>query len=227
VKCHLPAPLLEGLSIHIADSLQEDVVPSLPFALFAGCTPRLASCAFASFDFGWKPSSLHGLRVLKLDGYWASLAPSTDELIALLRACPALEDFELRNSYDVDADIDTCGLDYSDVVAQMPLVAPAYLLRLPRLRRLSLCACGNIRTRALFAHFVLSALEDLELACVDDITTILGHIAGQGWPLRRLRIDSCSFSELQLVRLLRRIPDLASLEVIDGDDVSPHLLEVW
>jgi hypothetical protein len=224
--CQQPAPLLEEFSVHVAESLQEDLPPP-PSPLFAGHTPRLALCNFASFDFGWnRHHSVRDLRVLKLDGYWGSLAPSTDELLALLRACPALEEFSLRNCYDVDVEMDPCGLNYPEAIVSIPLVATALVIRLPRLRSLSLCACGNARVRALLAHLVFPALEDLELSCVDDVTAVLAHLASHRRSLRRLRIDSCSFSETQLVRLLHFVPDLVTLEVVDSDDVSSELLRV-
>ncbi|KAL5524334.1 hypothetical protein ACEPAF_9474 [Sanghuangporus sanghuang] len=52
----------------------------------------------------------------------------------------------------------------------------------------------------------------------------MGMTFRTGLPLKALRIESCLFNELKLVRLLRRFPTLRSLELVDVEDVSASFL---
>jgi len=44
-------------------------------------------------------------------------------------------------------------------------------------------------------------------------------------PLRHMRIESSFFNELKLLRLLRRLPALTTLEFVDVEDVSSNLMK--
>jgi hypothetical protein len=209
-----PAPLLESLTICVANSLEE--APARAHAtLFAGHLPRLRHCAFASFNYAWAPTTLAGLRTLSLDGYWSASAPGTPALLAVLRASPGLEELALRN-----LDADECS------AAAAPPPGPPVLL--PRLRRVVLSAAGGGRARALLAHVRAPALEELELACLGDVSPVLARLAhGAGVPaLRRLRIEACALGEVALLGLLRRVPALAALELVDVSDLSSSFLQV-
>lgn len=50
---------------------------------------------FASFNFGWAPFGAD-LRMLRLNGYWSKALPATAALLAIPRASPRLEQFELE-----------------------------------------------------------------------------------------------------------------------------------
>ncbi|KAL5482436.1 hypothetical protein ACEPAI_9030 [Sanghuangporus weigelae] len=52
----------------------------------------------------------------------------------------------------------------------------------------------------------------------------MGMMFRTGLPLKTLRIESCLFNELKLVRLLRRFPTLRTLELVDVEDVSASFL---
>jgi hypothetical protein len=231
--CQQPAPLLETLSIHVVNSLED--APVRPHSsFFAGSVPRLRHCSFASFNFGWTPLFVTDLRVLKLDGYWSASSPSTAVLLDILRTSPRLEEFVLRNLYDVDMDV--CASTRVDLEmcaralhAPLAVPAPPDVVVLPALRRLVISAAGAARARALLAQLSAPALEDLELACLDDVSGILSrleHHALGALPLRRLRIESCSFGVAQLLGVLQRAPALAVLELVDVPDLAPELLKV-
>jgi hypothetical protein len=170
--------------------------------------------------------------VLKLDGYWGTSAPRTVALLAILRACPDLEELVLRNIYDDDgeasATIDSALSLRSDELA-LANPAPTLAVRLPHLRRLVLCCAGAVRSRALLARLHTPALQVLELTCLDDISPLLGALyvrALTSLPLKRLRIESCYVTEPALVRLLERLQSLTALELVDMEDVSPMLFKV-
>jgi hypothetical protein len=230
--CQQAAPLLETLNIHVANSLEEDsATRTLP--LFAGDTPRLRQCSFASFDFGWDPRLVTDLRTLKLDGYWSASSPSTSTLLEIFRSSPRLEEFVLRNLYDVDSDFCLSGRFNAESFARSSIrpvvIAPAHIVHLPSLRRIVISAAGSTRVRGLLSQLALPALEDLELSCLDDVSVILSHLESQAMtslPLRRLKIESCNFDQIQLLHLLRRVPTLRTLELVDVHNLSPHFLKV-
>ncbi|EJC98487.1 uncharacterized protein FOMMEDRAFT_137084 [Fomitiporia mediterranea MF3/22] len=128
------------------------------------------------------------------------------------------------------------------------------MVHLPRLRRASFYYSGVVRTAGLLAQMSFPALERLELSYLDNITPVLTHLKRQacspplgftgdsaewvvrdgrydggmrmrtGLPLVTLRIESCLFNELKLVRLLRRLPTIRKLELVDVEDVSASFL---
>ena len=115
------------------------------------------------------------------------------------------------------------------------------MIRLPRLRHASFYYSGPIRTQAIFAHLVFPALESVELSYLDNVTPILKHLKTQAsmlmvgtgdssvstiMPLKRLRIEASLFNELKLVRVLRKLRMVKTLELVDVEDVSSDFLDV-
>lgn len=232
-RCRERAPLLEVMSVRICSSMQEDHYSRPPLPLFEGHTPRLRSCSFTSFNFNWDTALVTRLRVLKLGGYWNAQSPSVDVILDILRACPNLEELALRNMSDVETD--SCSLTDFDPSEQdsfserLVHVADARPVQLPRLVEASFYYCGNVRTRTILSLCSFPALERVELCFLDNVSPMLEHLRRQSLtrlPLRRLRIESSYFNEMKLVRLLKRLPALNSLEFVDADDVSSNLLKV-
>lgn len=221
--------MLEHLSIHVGDSLLDAYHANSVLPLFNSYTPRLQYCSFASFNFAWDVRVVSFLRVLKLDGYWHACAPSTPVILDMLRACPHLEELSLRNLSDLEGE--SCGRFHhgSRVEEALMLPASASVVQLPRLKKATFSCAGATRIRALLTHLALPGLESLELAYLDDVNPLLGCFERQALtslPLRHLRIESCCFSELTLVRFLARVPSLTSLELVDTEDASSHLMKV-
>ncbi|KAH7911724.1 hypothetical protein BJ138DRAFT_1006041 [Hygrophoropsis aurantiaca] len=219
LRCKEDAPLLEVLSIRIFHSMQEDhySTPCLP--LFNGRTPRLRSCSFTSFNFGWDKSVVSGLRVLQLGGYWNGFSPSVDTLLDILRACPNLEEFAVRNMSDVDPE--TCASLEQEFTGTK-------VVRLPRLTKASFYYVGIMRTRMLLSQISFPALESLDFCYLDNLTPVLEHLRQQSLtslPLRYLRIESSFFNEQKFVNLLRRLSSVEILELVDVEDVSCFLLK--
>ena len=232
-RCRERAPLLEVMSVRICNSMQEDHLPRPPPPLFEGYTPRLRSCSFTSYNFNWDTAIVTRLRVLKLGGYWNAQSPSVDVILGILRSCPNLEELALRNMSDVETD--SCSLADFDPSEQdsfgerLVHVADARPVQLSRLVDASFYYCGNIRTRTILSLCSFPALERVELCFLDNVSPMLEHLRRQSLtrlPLRRLRIESSYFNEMKLVRLLKRLPALNSLEFVDADDVSSNLLKV-
>jgi len=93
-------------------------------------------------------------------------------------------------------------------------------------------------------------LEHLELAFLDNITACLKYLKQQTvlhsgfdnvyeyeygyrdtaevalFPLKSMRVEASLFSELKFLRLLRRLPFLERLDLVDIEDVSGNLLKV-
>ncbi|KAH8104690.1 hypothetical protein BXZ70DRAFT_1005200 [Cristinia sonorae] len=227
-RCREDAPLLETLSIHILHSMQEDHYSHAPLPLFSGHIPRLSSCSITSFNFGWDQKLLTGLRVLKLGGYWNGFSPSVDIIVRILRACPKLEEFALRNMSDVDSDRCVTTETNADGSAKVVRAGDAKMIHLPRLTSLSFYYAGITRTQAIMSLLSLPALEKVELSFLDDVSPVIEHLRRQSFtslPLRQLRIESSFFSELKLVRLLQRLPSLTALELVDVEDATPHLFK--
>ncbi|KIP05165.1 hypothetical protein PHLGIDRAFT_74698 [Phlebiopsis gigantea 11061_1 CR5-6] len=228
-RCKESAPLLEVLSIHVLHSMQEDVFhPNPPRALFEGQTPSLTYCSMTSFNFGWDIHLLSHLRVLKLGGYWNGYAPSMDTTLSVLRACPRLEELVLRNMSDIDSGscpgFDTDPSEYDDVSAR---VSDTRTIHLPHLVNASFYYSGTVRTRTILSLLTCPALESVDLCFLDNVSPMIEHLRRQSLtflPLRRLRIESCFFSELKLARFLRRVPSLTTLELVDVEDASSSLL---
>jgi hypothetical protein len=219
-RCQEDAPLLENLSIRIFHSIQEDHYTTPPLSLFNCHTPRLRSCSFTSFNFGWNVKFVSRLRILKLGGYYNGFSPSVDTLIDILRECPELEEFALRNMSDVELDV--CSVSEEEI-------DPPKVLRLRRLLKASFYYAGVARTRMLLGQISFPALETLEFCYLDNLTPILHHLRTQSLtslPLRALRIESSFFDELKFVKLLCRLPSLVTLELVDVEDASSNLLKV-
>ncbi|KIK91637.1 hypothetical protein PAXRUDRAFT_13684 [Paxillus rubicundulus Ve08.2h10] len=219
LRCKEDAPHLETLSICIFHSMQEGHYSSPYLPLFNGHTPRLRSCSFTSFNFGWDRRLLSGLRVLQLGGYWNGFSPSVDKLLDVLRGCPSLEELALRNMSDVDPD------------ASIPLEqhCTTTVVKLPRLTKASFSYAGNMRIRMLLSQISFPALESLDFCYLDDLTPVLEHLRQQSLtslPLRHLHIESSFFNEPKFVFLLKRLMSLTTLELIDVEDVSGFLLTV-
>jgi hypothetical protein len=221
LRCQEDAPLLEFLSIRIFHSIEEDHHSrNPPLPLFNGHTPRLRSCSFTSFNFGWDLGTLSRLSVLKLGGYFNGFSPSVDTLLDILHECPLLEEFALRDMSDVDMDL--CPSQEVEIQATR-------VIRLPRLVKASFYCAGIVRSRMILEQLFFPALESLEFCYLNNVTPILQRLEIQSLtslPLRYLRIESCLFNELTLVRLLRRLPSLFTLELVDNEDVSSNFLRV-
>lgn len=219
LRCQEDAPLLESLSIRIYHSIQEDYYSNPILPLFNGNTPRLRSCSFTSFNFGWDIKLASRLRVLQLGGYWNGFSPSTTTLLHILSECPELEELSLRNLSDSDPE--TC--------SQYRAQPPPRRIHLPRLSKASFHFAGGTRVRAIFNHLSFPALQTLELGYCEEVTPVLERLKEQSLtslPLRHLRIETSYFSELNFMNLLRRLKSLTSLELIDCEDASSHLFKV-
>ncbi|KAJ7288255.1 hypothetical protein C8J57DRAFT_510974 [Mycena rebaudengoi] len=221
LRCQEDAPLLESLSIRIYHAMQDDNYSVAPLPLFNGHTPRLRSCSLTSFNFGWDARLVSRLRVLKLGGYFNNHTPSTETLLGILRECPQLEELALRNLSDVD-----CAPCFSHS-EDYDFPSLTKVVHLPRLRKASFYYAGIALTRQLMGQFTFPNLEWLELCYLENVTPILNLLYTQALtrlPLRHLRIESCLFNELKLVTLLRRLPSLVALELVDVEDASSVLL---
>jgi hypothetical protein len=195
--------------------MQEDHYSTPQLPLFNGHTPRLRSCSFTSFNFGWDVQVVTRLRVLKLGGYWNGFSPSVPALLRILSECPELEEFALRNLSDVDSQ--TCGYDQAR--------PPNKLVHLPRLVKASFYYAGITRTRTILNHISFPALQTLELCYLDDLTPLLERLKQQSltsFPLRSLRVESSFFNEMKFVNLLSRLHSLVCLEIVDCEDASSH-----
>ncbi|KAF7298992.1 F-box domain-containing protein [Mycena indigotica] len=219
LRCQADAPLLEVLSVRVFHALQDDSHSAPPLPLFNGSTPRLRSCSFTSFNFGWDISLVSRLRVLKLGGYFNAHTPSANVLLGILRECPQLEEFALRNFSDVD-----CAPCFTPTDFEFPTLTK--IAHLPKLKRVVFYCAGFALTRQLMAQFSFPNLESLELSYLENVTPILQLLYTQSLtylPLRKLRIESCLFNEQKLLALLRRT-SLVELELVDVEDASSGLL---
>lgn len=215
LRCREDAPLLEIFSIQIFHSMQDDHYSHPPLPLFNGHTPRLRSCSFTSFNFGWDVRMVSRLRILKLGGYWNGFSPSVTTLLRILGGCPELEELALRNLSDAD----TCDDE----------ACPAKIIPLPRLVKVSFYYAGITRVRLLLDHISFPALQTLELCYLDDISPLLERLRQQSltsFPLRCLRVESSFFNELKFANLLTRLPSLVSLQFVDCEDVTSNFLKV-
>ncbi|KAK7048431.1 F-box domain-containing protein [Favolaschia claudopus] len=221
LRCQEDAPLLEVLSIRIHHAMQDDSYSIAPLPLFNGNTPRLRSCSLESFNFGWDVRLVSQLRVLKLGGYINAHRPSTNILLGILRECPRLEELALRNLTDTD-----CAPCFFDSNApDFPQLTK--IVHLPRLKKASFYYAGIALTHQLMAQFAFPNLEVLELCYLENITPVLQLVYTQALtrlPLRRLRLETVVFNELKFVNLLRRLPSLVTLELVDCEDASSGLL---
>ncbi|KAF9452968.1 hypothetical protein P691DRAFT_802824 [Macrolepiota fuliginosa MF-IS2] len=217
------APLLETLSVHIYHSIHEDHAATPTAPLFIGNTPRLRSCSFTSFNFGWDLRLLTRLRVLKLGGYFNGSTPSPSTLIAVLRQCPELEELALRNISDVDSY--PCGI--ADEPAEPPPTTNR-VIQLTRLTKASFYNTGNALARQIMSQIAFPKLEQLELCYLQSISPIIQYLYTQALTkisLKYLRIESCFFNEFSFLNLLRRLYSLTTLEVVDVEDLSSYILK--
>ncbi|KAJ7935728.1 hypothetical protein B0H13DRAFT_2246853 [Mycena leptocephala] len=224
LRCQEDAPLLEVLSIRIYHAMQDDNYSIAPLPLFNGRTPRLRSCSLTSFNFGWDVRLVSRLRVLKLGGYFNTHTPSTNTLLGILHECPQLEELALRNLSDVD-----CAPCFSDS-EDFDFPTLTKIVHLPKLKKASFYYAGIALTQQLMAQFTFPNLESLDLCYLENVTPVLQLVYTQALtrlPLRRLRIESSLFNELKLVNLLRRLPSLVMLELVDCEDASSGLLRVF
>ncbi|KAF9013231.1 hypothetical protein BDQ17DRAFT_1343029 [Cyathus striatus] len=222
LHCKENAPTLENLTIHVHQSIQDEHYSAPPLPLFNGHTPRLRSCSFTSFNFGWDLRLLARLRVLKLGGYYNGNTPSTTTLMNILRQCPDLEELVLRNLSNVDAS----ACPSRDTIEPPPV---AKSLVLPRLTKLTFYYAGIALTRQILGQITFPSLESLELSYLEDIAPVIHLLYGQAMtklPLRHLRIESCLFNEMKLANSLSIVPSITNLELVDVEDISSYFLKV-
>ncbi|KAF8964379.1 hypothetical protein BDZ97DRAFT_904252 [Flammula alnicola] len=217
LRCQEDAPILENLSIQVYHSMQDDHYSKPIVPLFNGCTPNLRSCSLTSFNFGWDLTLMKRLRVLKLGGYFNSFTPSATTLLDILRQCPELEEFALRNMSDVDSN--PCSVAMIDDL-DSPIASKIHL---PRLKKMSFYYSGIAHTREIISHISFPNLESLELAYLENATSLLQLLYAQALtrlPLKYLRIETCLFNEMKFVNLIRKLPSLVTLELIDIEDIT-------
>lgn len=218
LRCQEDAPLLESISIRIFHSMQEELYPTSALPLFKGYTPRLRSCSFTSFNFGWDTQLVSRLKVLQLGGYWNGFSPSMSTLLNILSECPELEEFSLRNLSDAESE----PWDERDETSTERIC-------LPKLVKASFYFAGIMRVRTILDCISFPALQTLELCYLDDLTPLLERLKEQSltsFPLRHLRIETSYFNAVKFVTMLGRIPSLVSLELIDCEDASSQFLKV-
>ena len=232
-SCREPAPMLEDLAVQIHGVLQEDSFAKPPPVLFQGQHPRLRTCSITSFNFGWNINLVSNLRVLRLGGYWQGFAPSVGTIVSILRACPSLEELALRNMSDVEsgscADFDRKGGSHATIPNNVYFPKESDMVRLPRLKRAYFYYAGIERMHAVFSQLLFPALERVEFSFMENLTPIIKHLQRQSFislPLKHLRIESCFFNELKLIKLLHRLPTLHTLELVDVEDISSDFLRV-
>jgi hypothetical protein len=223
-RCKDKAPMLEVLQVRVFNSMQDDHYTAPPLPLFDGHFPRLAVCAFNSFNFGWDLSMVRSLRVLELGGYWNNYAPAVDVILDILRASPQLEELSLRNMSDVDPEACTMYEHESSIDKRLP----SHMIQLPRLVKMTFHYSGIQRTRTILSQIAFPALEKVALCYMDNVTSLLNHLKRQSLtslPLRHLRIEASFFGELELVKLLSRTSSLTTLELVDVEDASSSLIK--
>ena len=215
--CVSEAPILRVFTVHVFHSMQEDVVSQPPDSLFGGSTPVLETCSLKSFHLGWGHSLLRDLQVIKFDGYWNGSDPSTVTILGILRACPRVRELTLRNLSDVSESRTTSSSSSTD------------LIRLPRLKKISLYYSGFNRTLSVLEKLSFPALERIDIGYLDDAGQFFDILHRQSLstlPLQHLRVESVYFSEAKLVRLLQRLPSLHTLDLVDVEDLSSDVLKV-
>ncbi|KZV92570.1 hypothetical protein EXIGLDRAFT_614223 [Exidia glandulosa HHB12029] len=215
-RCTLPAPLLERFSVHahmsFADSACPDALPTLQIPLFRGCLPRLRDVDLVSAPVQCDNGSalLRSLRTLRLVDLSGEYAPSVAQLLSVLRACPGLEELALRNMEDV-----------VELPADFEAQHEGPVVCLPFLRVLTFSFCGVTRVGALLDRLSFPCVERIDFAHLENISSALQSISRQ---TRAPLHQACLFSELKLTRLLRRLPSISTLELVDCEDVSANIL---
>ncbi|KAF8195448.1 hypothetical protein BJ912DRAFT_1056694 [Pholiota molesta] len=191
------APMLESLSVNVHHSMQDDHYskPIMPYSTDA------------------RRGSVHAL----LRGYFNSFTPSATTLLDILRQCPELEELALRNMSDVDSN--PCAMVVVD-----DMDAPiSNKIHLPRLKKMSFYYSGIAHTREIMSHISFPNLESLELAYLENATPLLHLLYVQALtrlPLKSLRIETCLFNEMKFVNLIRKLPSLITLELVDVEDLT-------
>jgi hypothetical protein len=224
-RCKEKAPMLQVLQVRVFNSMQDDHYAPPPLPLFEGHFPRLEVCSFNSFNFGWDPSMVRGMRVLELGGYWNNFAPAVNVILDILRASPQLEELSLRNMSDVDPE--TCAMYEHE--PHLDKCFPAHMIQLPRLTKMTFHYAGIQRTRTILSQLAFPALEKVAFCYMDNVTSLLNHLKRQSLtslPLHHLRIEASFFGELELVKLLTRTSSLTTLELVDVEDASSSLIKV-
>ncbi|KAH8825336.1 hypothetical protein DL96DRAFT_177833 [Flagelloscypha sp. PMI_526] len=220
-RCQEPAPMLEELSIEIEHSLQDDRGSSPILPLFKGHTPALRSCSFTSVQFrlGRRPR----FEPPNPSTRWATSpgAPSPNTVLQILRNCPGLEELSLQNISAFDG-----GMFFpKDEVAQQ---VANKALSLPRLRKATFYYSGITLTTHIMNNALLPCLEILELHYLENIAPIMNRLYEQALtrlPLKKLKVVSCGFNELQFANVLRKLPSLTTLEFMACEDISSALLK--
>ncbi|CAA7262987.1 unnamed protein product [Cyclocybe aegerita] len=218
IRMQEEAPMLQDLTILVHNSLQDDHFSKTPHSLFSGSTPNLRSCSLTSFNFGWDLKLMTGLRVLKLGGYLNSSSPSTSTLLDILRQCPELEELALKNITDVE----TNPCSPAVIIHEMDLPV-THKIHLTRLKKLSLYYSGIGHTKQIMNRIAFPNLESLDMAYLENVNPLLQAVHAQALtrlPLKSLRIETCVFGEMKLVNLLRKLPSLVTLQLIDIEEVS-------
>ncbi len=103
------------------------------------------------------------------------------------------------------------------------------LVPLPRLRKITFYYAGIALARQIMCQITFPLLESFEVCYLENVSPILQLLYSQALtrlPLRCLRIESCLFNEIKFVNLLRRLPSLVILELVDVEDVSSNFLKV-
>src|ERR1700749_3023322 len=108
-----------------------------------------------AFHYEWEQHLWQGLKVLKLDGYWNSHAPTGLQLRAILESCPSLEELYLRNMTDLDPECDELAT---------PKARPLPMLTLHCLRTISFYYSGGLRAAILLGSLSFPSLKNLEIA---------------------------------------------------------------
>lgn len=166
---------------------------------------------------------MKGLRVLKLGGYFNASTPSAATLLDMLKQCPDLEEFALRNMSAVDSDPCSIGM-LDDFDRHVPSK-----IHLPRLKKLTFHYSGIAHTREILSNISYPNLESLELAYLENTTGLFQMLHAQALtrlPLKHLHIETCVFNEMQFVNLLRKLPSLRTLKLVDIEDISYISLKV-
>lgn len=223
-QCQENAPLLTTLSIEVCHAIQQEDHTTIPLPLFNGHTPKLRSCYLTSFNFGWDLTFLSKLTALKLDGYFNSYSPSATTLVNILRQCPELEELTLRNLTDGESGPCVKPLERPDVPA-----TATRLFHLPKLTKACFHYVSTTLTQHIFNQVTFPNLESLQLCYLQNVSTHIQALHTQALvrlPLRHLRIESSHLDEARLINLLKRLPSLTSLELVDIEDVSSYFMEV-
>jgi len=149
------------------------------------------------------------LRSLHLSGYHVFEGVPSSVILNVMRSCRKLETVQLENMDDYRHEPS----DTSSIL-------------LPRLTTLGFASCGVLRAHHLLQILIIPRLERLELANLNEITTLLRGLdtKAERMPLRFIRIETCLFNELRLMHMFMKWTGIESMELVDCEDVSDNLL---